>query len=155
MIRRRPPKSGRESIWEYPRTPVVQPEFRRIRVVHNHTPIADTHRARRVCEMGHPPTYYIPPEDVRLELMETTDHKSFSEWKGIAVHYDLLLDGDRIPSAGWHYPEPSRRFEDIRDFVSFYPHRVDHCLVDGEEAVPEPREMYGGWITSELEGPFR
>lgn len=154
-MRRARRTSGRESIWNYPRTPVVRPEHRRIQVIHADIRLADTTRARRICEMGHPPTYYLPPEDVRLELLEPTEDKSFSEWKGIAVHFDLHLDGQVVSRAGWHYPDPSRRFEQIRDFVAFYPHRIDACLVDDEQVVAEPRESYGGWITSELEGPFR
>lgn len=147
--------SGRESIWEYPRAPVVQPAYRHIRVIHADTTIAVTSRARRVCEMGHAPTYYVPPEDVRLELLEPNDHTTYSEWKGIAVYFDLHVGDEVVENAAWYYPETNRRFQDIRDFVSFFPHCVDQCLVDGHAAVAEPDEFYGGWVTPDIEGPFR
>ncbi len=147
--------TGRQSIWEYPRTPAVEPTPRRIQVVHRNCTIADTTRARRVLEMGHPPNYYIPPEAIRLELLEPTDHTTFCEWKGIAVHFDLYVGDEVIESAAWYYPEPTRRYEAIRDFVAFYPQRVDACMVDGEVAKGESNPFYGGWITSEIEGPFR
>lgn len=147
--------SGRESIWEYPRTPVVQPVFRRIQVVHQRRCVADTRRARRVCEMGHAPCYYIPPEDIRLELLEPTDHKTFCEWKGIAVHFDLYVQDEVIENAAWYYPEPNRGYEAIRDYLAFYPHRLETCLVDSQQVEPESDEFYGGWITPELEGPFQ
>ncbi len=145
----------RESIWEYPRPPAIRPTHRRIQVIHSRTLIADTTRALRVCETGHPPTYYLPPEDVRMELMAPNDHRTYCEWKGIADYYDLHVADAVVEAAAWCYPDPKRGFESIRNFIAFYPARVDQCLVDGEQAQPEPRSFYGGWITSEIEGPFR
>ncbi len=147
--------SGRESIWEYPRPPVIRPDHRRIQVIHADTRIADTSRALRVCETGHPPSFYIPPEDVRMELLDPCDRNTYCEWKGVADYFDLVVGDERIAEAAWCYPEPSRGFESIRDFIAFYPSLVDSCLVDGELARPEPRPFYGGWITSDIEGPFR
>lgn len=147
--------TGRESIWEYPRPPAVRSTRRRIQVIHQKTRIADTTRAIRVCETGHPPSYYVPPEDVRMELLEPCDRQTFCEWKGVADYFDLHVGDDCVEQAAWTYTEPSRGFESIRDFVAFFAHRVDTCLVDGEQAHPEPRPFYGGWITSDIEGPFR
>ena len=147
--------SGRESIWDYPHPPAVRSTRRRIQVIHANTLIADTVRALRVCERGHPPTYYVPPEDVRMELLEPGDKKTFCEWKGLAIYYDLYIDDQLVEEVAWQYPEPSRGFESIRDFVAFYADRLDRCLVDGEEVIPEPGSFYGGWITSDIEGPFQ
>ena len=147
--------SGRESIWEYPRTPIIRSANRHIQVIHDNTNIADTTRALKVCENGHPPSYYLPPEDVRMELLVPCERKTFCEWKGIATYFDVVVAGHKLAEAAWSYPEPRRGFESIRDFVAFYPRLFDTCMVDGEEARPEPRPFYGGWITSDLEGPFR
>lgn len=149
------PVSTRESIWEYPRIPIVEPVNRHIEVIHNNSCISDTRRALRVCENGHAPSFYLPPEDVRMELLEPSGFKTFCEWKGVASYFDLVVGSEYVPDAAWVYREPSRGFEAIRDFISFYPARVDACLLDGEIASPEPRSFYGGWITSDLEGPFR
>lgn len=147
--------SSRESIWEYPRPPIVVPEKRRVQVIHAETSIASTQRALRVCETGHPPSLYIPPEDVRMELLEPVDRKTFCEWKGVATYFDLCVAQERVAEAAWCYQEPRRGFESLRDFLAFYPGRLDQCLIDGEQARPEPRPFYGGWITSDIEGPFR
>ncbi len=147
--------SGRESIWEYPRPPIVLPAKQHIQVIHGGTSIADTHRALRVCETGHPPSIYIPPEDVRMELLEPVDRTTFCEWKGVANYFDLCVGEERVAEVAWYYREPNRGFESIQNFVAFYPGRVDECLVGGEHARPEPRPFYGGWITSDIEGPFR
>ena len=61
------PKAGQESVWDYPRPPRMESTSRRIEVVFGGEVIADTRRALRVLETSHPPTYYIPPEDVRSE----------------------------------------------------------------------------------------
>ncbi|MCS7289004.1 MAG: DUF427 domain-containing protein, partial [Roseiflexus sp.] len=66
-VQRIPPGPGQESVWDYPRPPRVEPTSRRVRVVFGGVTIADTRRALRVLETSHPPTYYIPPEDVRME----------------------------------------------------------------------------------------
>ncbi len=153
MKRVQPP--GRESIWEYPRTPVIRPTPRHIQVLHAHTAIADTTRSLRVCENGHPPSYYIPPEDIRMELLDPCERKTFCEWKGIATYFDVCVGDEKIAEAAWSYEDPSRGFESLRNYVAFYPSPFDACLVDGEQVRPEPRSFYGGWITSEIEGPFR
>ena len=146
--------SGRESIWEYPKTPVIRPAARHVRVIHDGICVARTDRPIQMCEMGHPPTYYIPPEDVRVELLEPNDHQTFCEWKGIAHHLDLTVGTTRVEDIAWYYPEPNRDYDSICDFIAFYPDRLDTCLVDGEEAAPEPNPFYGGWITSDILGPF-
>lgn len=143
--------SDRESIWEYPPTPDLRPTHRRIQVVHRQIRIADTTRACRVCEQGHPPSYYIPPEDVRMEFLVHNDRKTFSAWKGVVTYLDLVLEDDYVERAAWYYPEPNRDFEEIREFVGFFPHRVEACLVDGERANPGPDPDFGGWLTSHVD----
>jgi hypothetical protein len=43
----------------------------------------------------------------------------------------------------------------IAEHVAFYASRVDQCWVDDELVVPQPGDFYGGWITRDLEGPFK
>ena len=50
---------------------------------------------------------------------------------------------------------PRRGFEAIRDFVAFYPGRVDAAWVDDEQVRAQAGDFYGGWITSEIDGPFK
>ena len=64
--------------------------------------------------------------------------------------------GDReAPNAAWSYPEPSRGYEAIRDHVAFYPSLMDACYVDEERVQPQQGDFYGGWITPDIEGPFK
>jgi uncharacterized protein (DUF427 family) len=144
-----------ESVWEYSRPPSLVPDKRRIVVEFGGVTIADTTRASRILETTHPPTFYLPLDDVRRDLLRLADGASVCEWKGAAAYVDLVV-GDRIArEAGWCYPEPSPRYDALRDHVAFYAGRVDRCTVDGIDATPQPGGFYGGWITPEITGPFK
>jgi hypothetical protein len=63
--------------------------------------------------------------------------------------------GRRAERAAWTYPDPTPAFETIRDAVAFYPGLMDECTLDGELVEPQKGGFYGGWITSDLVGPFK
>ena len=46
-------------------------------------------------------------------------------------------------------------FAGIRDYLAFYPSRVDACFVDGERVRAQAGDFYGGWITENIVGPFK
>ncbi len=149
------PGPGQESVWDYSRPPRVEPTSRRIRVLFGKEVIAETVRAFRVLETSHPPGYYIPLEDVRQEFLVPSRTSTFCEWKGQAIYHTLVVGDHRAEDAAWSYPRPTRGFEVIRDYLTFYPGRVDACYVDEEQVIPQPGGFYGGWITSDLAGPFK
>jgi len=145
----------KESVWDYPRPPRVEPSLKLIRVVFNSRTIAETNRALRVLETRHPPVYYIPLSDVQKQFLRRTDHQSFCEFKGIATYYSLKVREKVSENAAWSYHNPSTGYESIKDLVAFYPERVDACYVDGERVQAQEGDFYGGWITSGIEGPFK
>jgi hypothetical protein len=53
------------------------------------------------------------------------------------------------------HPQPSPGCESIRDHLAFYPGRVDACFVDDEQVRAQEGDFYGGWITADIEGPFK
>jgi uncharacterized protein (DUF427 family) len=117
--------------------------------------IADTRAAFRVLETSHPPNYYFPPTDVRADAVERTTGSSFCEWKGTATYWTVRA-GERVEAdAAWSYPRPTAGYEMIRDHLAFYAGRMDACYVDEELVTPQPGGFYGGWITSEITGPFK
>ena len=144
-----------ESVWDYPRPPRAEPSTRRIRVVIGGVTVADTTRPIRVLETSHPPTYYVPPEDVRREYLRPSRRRTYCEFKGQASYYDLVVGEREVRDAAWYYPDPNERFAAIRDHVAFYPGRVDACFVDEEQVVAQAGDFYGGWLTSDIEGPFK
>ena len=144
-----------ESVWDYPRPPRAEPSTRRIRVVIGDVTVADTTHAIRVLETSHPPVYYIPPEDVRSEYLRPSRRQTYCEFKGHTSYYDLVVGDREVRDAAWYYPDPNERFAAIRDHVAFYPGRVDACFVDEEQVVAQAGDFYGGWVTAEIEGPFK
>jgi len=144
-----------ESVWDYPRPPRVEASTRWIRVVFGDVTVADTTRALRVLETSHPPAYYIPPEDVRSEYLRPSRRQTYCEFKGQASYYDLAVGEREVHDAAWYYPDPSPRYEALRDHVAFYPGRVDACFVDEEQVTAQDGDFYGGWLTSDIEGPFK
>jgi uncharacterized protein (DUF427 family) len=148
-------RPGQEWVWEYPRPPRLEDSDRHIQVIFNGVTIADTHRAKRVLETSHPPVYYIPPEDIKLEYLRAATRTTFCEWKGSAAYYTIAVGDKQVANAAWFYPQPSASFAPIAGYVAFYPSKMEVCLVDGEPVQAQPGDFYGGWITAEVVGPFK
>ena len=80
---------------------------------------------------------------------------SLCEWKGSATYWDVVVDGIVLSRVGWSYADPSPAFSMLRNHVAFYVAPFDRCTVDGETVMSQPGAFYGGWITSDLAGPFK
>jgi uncharacterized protein (DUF427 family) len=151
----KPAGRATESVWDYPRPPRVEASDRRVRVVVDGIVVADTRRALRVLETSHPPGWYIPPEDVRMDLLRPTARRTVCEFKGNASYYTIGAGGRDRVDAAWTYLHPLPGFEAIAGAIAFYPGRVDEAWVDDERVVPQAGDFYGGWITSDVTGPFK
>jgi uncharacterized protein (DUF427 family) len=149
------PGPGQESVWDYPRPPRVEPVTARVRVDFEGLTIADTIRALRVCETSSPPCYYIPQADILMAHLESSERTSFCEWKGVASYWSVRVGARLAKDAAWSYPDPDAGFEAIRDYVAFYPRRMDGCWVGTDRVTPQPGFYYGGWVTPNLVGPFK
>ncbi len=150
-----PAGPGQESVWSYPRPPAVDPTDEHVVVEFAGRVIADTRSAIRVLETSHPPSYYVPLADVDREALKHNPRRTFCEFKGQAAYVDLVAGGQRSELAGWYYPTPTPGFASLADHLTFYPSRVDRCLVDGEVVTASDSDFYGGWITSRVVGPFK
>lgn len=159
---------AQESVWDYPRPPRMEMTARCLRVVHGGVMIAETRRGRRILETSHPPVYYFPPEDVAMDLLRPSAGRgSFCEFKGVAGYWDLDLAAAQQPDGtamqgepvvqkvAWSYADPSPEYRALKDHLAFYASRVDECRVDGERVAAQPGDFYGGWITSQVKGPFK
>jgi uncharacterized protein (DUF427 family) len=145
-----------ESVWSYPRPPAVEPCACRVTIEHGGELIADSTRALRVLETSHPPTIYLPPEDIQTELLEPSGARgSFCEWKGCAEYLDLVTRAGRETGVAWRYREPTPGYAALRDFIAFYPNRLDTCRLGDERVLAQAGDFYGGWVTRDLEGPFK
>jgi uncharacterized protein (DUF427 family) len=154
-VRREVPGPGQESVWDYPRPPRLEPTLRRIRIVFAGVTIVDTTDAWRVLETSHPPNYYIPPAAFPEGALVPSPGGSVCEWKGRAAYLSVRAAGRVAESAAWTYPDPTPGFAALAGYVAVYPAAMDACLVDDEIVTPQPGSFYGGWITSDVVGPFK
>jgi uncharacterized protein (DUF427 family) len=149
------PESGQESVWDYPRPPRLEDSSKHVQILFNDVVIADTHQAKRVLETSHPPVYYIPPADIKMEYLTPVGRSTFCEWKGQAGYYTIAV-GDRVAeAAAWFYANPTPSFASLKDYIAVYPSRMQACYVDGELVAAQPGDFYGGWITKDIVGPFK
>jgi uncharacterized protein (DUF427 family) len=157
MIRPNPitPKSGQESVWEYPRPAILQDTDKHLKVICKGIVLAETTRGKRVLETSHPPTYYFPPEDIKLEHLIATHKKNICEWKGAYQYYDIKIGDQLIKYAAWQYFAPTPNFMPMREYCGFIAALMDACYVNDELVKPQSGDFYGGWITADIVGPFK
>ncbi len=147
------PEEGQRSVWDFPRPPAIEEVAKRVLVKYQGKTIVDTQNALAVLETASPPTYYIPREDIDMNLLEKLSGKSsFCEWKGEANYWALKEQPNQ--SIAWSYAAPFSEFHVLKDYLAFYPHHLD-CYVGNDEVEAQPGNFYAGWITPDLTGPFK
>lgn len=145
-----------ENVWDYPRPPAVVPCSCHVRVQVADQILVNSSRALRVLETSHPPTIYIPPGDVRVDLLvPSLVHSTLCEFKGSARYLDAVVDGRRYEAVAWTYSQPRAGYEPLTDHFAFYPSRVDAAWLDEERVQAQDGDFYGGWITADVAGPFK
>ena len=144
----------RESVWDYPRPPRLEPEDRRVTVSLGGEEIVASERAMRILETAGAPTIYVPAADVRSGALVPAEGSSYCEWKGQASYLDVEAGGALASRAAWVYRDPNPAFADIAGWLSFYPALLE-CRLDEEVVIPQPGGFYGGWVTAEITGPIK
>jgi len=145
-----PAGPDQESVWDFPRPPRIEPVVEPVRVYAGDQLVAQTLRARRVLETAGAPTYYVPPDDVNLQLLEREGESSLCEWKGVACVFTVA----GRQGAGWCYERTFSEFVLIRAWLAFYPTLLD-CYVGDEQVTAQPGGYYGGWVRDNLTGPIK
>ena len=95
--------------------------------------IAETTRARVLQEGGLPPRYYVPRDDVRMELLVATEHATTCPFKGDASYWTLDLGDTRHENIVWSYEQPIASMPEIAGLLCFFNERVE-LVVEGEPA---------------------
>jgi uncharacterized protein (DUF427 family) len=103
----------------------LEPSERRVTVRFNGETLVDTTNALVVRETNHDAVLYFPREDVRMELLERTDHETFCPFKGEASYWSLAAGGRREQNAAWSYEDPFDQVAGIKDYLAFYTDRVE------------------------------
>lgn len=87
--------------------------------------IADSRDALTLRESSYPPVQYIPRKDVDMKLLERNDFTTYCPYKGDCSYYSIPTGGERSINAVWTYETPYSALAQIKDYVAFYPTRVD------------------------------
>jgi uncharacterized protein (DUF427 family) len=87
--------------------------------------IAESTQALRLEEKGHPPVYYLPRSDADMSLLVRTTHYTYCPYKGDCTYYSNPIGGTKSEYAVWTYEKPYEAVADIKEYLAFYPTRVD------------------------------
>ncbi|MCC7266617.1 MAG: DUF427 domain-containing protein [Caulobacteraceae bacterium] len=114
----------------------IEPARQRWRVRYAGHVIADSADALVLREASYPPVVYFPRQDVSMEYMARTEHRTHCPYKGDASYYSLVMDGDLAENAIWTYETPIDDMALIRGRLAFYPNLVEIYEVDDAEVNP-------------------
>jgi uncharacterized protein (DUF427 family) len=87
--------------------------------------IVDTRAALLLKEASYPGVYYLPRSDADMSLLVKTDHATYCPYKGECSYYSIPVGGERSQNAVWTYETPYSSVVQIKDYLAFYPTRVD------------------------------
>lgn len=131
-----------EEVFGHPNDPYhrvdVRPSRRRVRVLAGGETIADTRRATFLFETGHPTRYYLPPADIRMDLLVPSQRSTVCPYKGRAAYWSIRLGEQLVADAVWGYLEPLPECPRIKGLLCFYPEKVDAIEIEPPGAAPNP-----------------
>ena len=104
----------------------ADPGHPRVQVTYRGEVIADSRDALRLDEPPHPPAFYFPRQDVKMDLLERSNYESFSPHKGYASYYSIK---DGPEDAAWSYEDAYDKMRVLEGRIAFYPDKVDSILV--------------------------
>ena len=130
----------------YPKHPGYRIDFtpcaKRLRIKFNGATVADTTRAMLLHETAHIPVYYVPRNDVAMELLVPTDHATNCPFKGDAAYWSVTVGDRTAENAVWSYPLPYDEVPEIRDYMAFYWNKMDSWWEEDEEVFVHARDPH-------------
>lgn len=130
-----------DEVFVHPRDPYSRVDVlhssRHVRVELDGQVLAESTRPRLLFETGLPTRYYLPKQDVRLDLLEPSPTTTRCPYKGVAVYWSLRQRDTLVKDIVWSYPLPIPECPKIENLLSFYNEKVD-VFVDGD---PQPRPV--------------
>ena len=124
-----------EEVFGHARDPYVRVEeiasSRRVQVTLNGMMVADSTRPVIVFETNLMPRYYLPAEDIRMDLLIPSDLKTRCPYKGEASYWSVQAGDKFYENVVWGYPEPVAELPKIKGMYSFYNEKIDRMTIDG------------------------
>ena len=128
------PPTGSALIW----WPVPQ----RIRAVVGDETLVDSREAKLLHESGHLPVYYFPRHEVRFDLLEPSETRTYCPHKGEASYWTVVTGEQRIEDAAWTYREPLESAAFLAEHIALYWNRVDAWLAEDELLLGHPHDPF-------------
>ena len=120
------PSAGKEMKIPGPDHPItISPVEGRVRVMVADRVIAESSDTLLLEEKGYPPVFYLPRRDADMSLLVRTTHYTYCPYKGDCTYYSIPIGGTKSEFAVWTYEEPYEAVSRIKDYLAFYPSRVD------------------------------
>jgi uncharacterized protein (DUF427 family) len=115
---------------------------RRMRAILAGETVVDSRHPKLLHEHGKLPVFYFPEDEVRMDLLEPTDHSTHCPWKGDASYWSVRV-GDRVAeNAVWSYPDPIDEAPWLAGYLAFYWDKMDRWLEEDEDAIVHARDPY-------------
>ncbi len=129
---------------EVPREELLyfEPSPRRMRGLFAGETVVDSLRVKLLYERGQPPRCYFPRADVRMDLLERSEHTTRSPKKGDAVYWNLRAGGRTVENAAWSYPDPPPGAPPLHDHIAFYWQSMDGWLEEDELVFGHVQDAY-------------
>ncbi|WP_282606786.1 DUF427 domain-containing protein [Pelagibius sp. Alg239-R121] len=134
----------------------IVPSSKRVKVVFNGTVVADTTSALLLRETRYAPVYYLPRDDVRMDLMDRTDHRTHCPFKGNASYWNLTVGDKTTENVVWSYEDPLPEVAEIGGYLGFYQNRMDawyeedtEVSIDAGDVAHTRGNPFTGWLMSE------
>ncbi|HEY8473835.1 MAG TPA: DUF427 domain-containing protein [Natronosporangium sp.] len=121
-----------EEVFTHPRSPYhridILDSSRHVRIEVAGVTVAESSRPRVLFETNLPPRFYLPKPDLRLDLLEPSDHRTRCPYKGEARYYSVRIGDTLHPNLAWYYPSPLLESVKIAGLVAFWDEKVDVYL---------------------------
>jgi uncharacterized protein (DUF427 family) len=117
----------------------IEPKTARVVVSIAGHVIEDTRDSLTLREAEYPEVYYIPSKGVQMSLLERTDHATYCPYKGDCAYYSIPIGGDKSTNAVWPYEAPYAAVANIKDYLAFYPDRVE-VIEEAPRGLSAPRD---------------
>jgi len=119
---------------------VVEPCGKRMRVVFAGETIADSRDTLVLLETRLPPVSYFPRKDVRMELLQRTDHHTHCPFKGNASYWTLKAGNQVAENAVWSYEQPLNDAQAIHGYLAFDWDAMEAWYEDEQQVLEQPRD---------------
>lgn len=134
----------------------IEPSGKRVRVVFGGQTVADSNRALVLRETRLPPVYYLPREDIAMQFLQVSEHRTYCPFKGTAAYWHVAVDGKTVENAAWSYEDPIEEALGIRGYVAFYWNKVDTWFednaaveIDPSDGIAEHANPLAAWMLRE------